>query len=378
MKVIAFYLPQYHDDPLNSKWWGKGFTEWTNVKKAKPLFENHYQPRIPENGNYYNLLDNNATFKWQIELAKKYGVYGFCFYHYWFDGTLLLNQPTEAYLNDSSLDFPFCICWANENWKRTWGSSSGETLIVQHYGDETMWKAHFDYLLPFFKDPRYIMDSSTGMPLLVLYRPDVIPRLNEMLDYWNELAKKEGLKGLCYAYQHVSFDLCKDKDDSRFTYNIEYQPQYAFSEIRNQKFKILKRIRRNMLSFIEKKFSIDLRRATSTHTLQVTDYDDVWQRILRRTPESDKNIPGAFVDWDNTVRMEKTGSVCNGASPEKFGKYFSQQLVRAKEVYKKDMIFIFAWNEWGESGYLEPDEKYGSQYLEMIKQALLEQKEFEE
>ena len=155
MKIIAFYLPQFHNIPENDEWWGDGFTEWTNVKKAKPLYEGHMQPRVPLGGNYYNLLDDNVKI-WQADLAKKYGVYGFCYYHYWFNGKMLLEKPMEQMLANKEVDIPFCICWANEPWTKAWVGDERKLLIAQEYGQEEEWKQHFMYLLPFFKDERYI------------------------------------------------------------------------------------------------------------------------------------------------------------------------------------------------------------------------------
>lgn len=151
MKVIAFYLPQFHEIPENNEWWGKGFTEWVNVKKAKPLYRGQNQPRVPLQRNYYNLEDVSVQ-EWQVELAKKYGVYGFCMYHYWFNGHLLLEKPVEQYLKNNKLDLPFCLCWANENWTNVWAAGGNKILISQTYGDKNEWKKHFDYFLPFFKD----------------------------------------------------------------------------------------------------------------------------------------------------------------------------------------------------------------------------------
>ena len=158
MKIIAFYLPQFHEIPENNEWWGKGFTEWVNVKKAQKLFDGHNQPREPLNDNYYDLKDNSVM-DWQISIAKKYGVYGFCFYHYWFNGHLLLQKPVEAFLSNKKQDMPFCICWANEHWTNAWVSKANKVLIEQEYGKEEDWKEHFDYLLPFFKDDRYIKNN---------------------------------------------------------------------------------------------------------------------------------------------------------------------------------------------------------------------------
>lgn len=155
MKILALYLPQFHAIPENDEWWGKGFTEWVNVKKARPLFEGHYQPRIPLNENYYNLLDNSVK-KWQIDLAKEHGIYGFCVYHYWFCGKKLLEKPMEQYLADKSLDFPFCFCWANEHWSNAWVSGENKILMAQNFEDREDWDNHFYYMLPFFQDERYI------------------------------------------------------------------------------------------------------------------------------------------------------------------------------------------------------------------------------
>ena len=375
MKVIAFYLPQFHEIPENSEWWGEGFTEWVNVKKAKPLFEGHVQPRVPLNNNYYNLLDSE-TQVWQANLAKKYGVYGFCYYHYWFDGKLLLEKPMENMLSNQEVDLPFCICWANEPWTKAWVGEK-KVLIPQVYGTRKDWEEHFYYLLPFLKDKRYICEN--GKPLLVIYRPEVIECLNEMLDCWTELARQNGLQGLTYAYQNIDFDLQKNKDDSRFTYNIEFQPLYARYDMFKNKFKHLKAIRRKVAAFVERKIGVDLMKygAGVFNSLQV-DYDKTWNKILTRTPESEKNVPGAFVGWDNSPRKGEKGEVYVNDTPDKFRNYLSQQIKRAKEVYHKDLIFMYAWNEWAEGGYLEPDTRSEYGNLEAIYHALEENDELPE
>ena len=376
MKVIAFYLPQYHEIPENDKWWGKGFTEWTNLRKAQPLFEGHYQPRIPLNDNYYDLSDVSVM-EWQCTIAKEYGVYGFCFYHYWFDRHMLLQKPMENYLHDPKCDLPFCICWANEHWTKAWESKQNTVLIEQRYGDYGQWCDHFNYLLPFLKDKRYI--TKDGKPLIVIYRPELIDCLNKMLDCWVDLARKNGLKGLAFAYQHVSFDNIKNKDDSRFDYAIEYQPGYAWRDQDNILIKKLKEVKRSINTFTEKKIhkTLDIHGiAGEVSGPTLDDYDKIWKTINSRIPPSKKYIPCALTDWDNTPRRGKSGRAFVGASPEKFKHYFSEQIKRTKEIYKKNMIFIFAWNEWTEGGYLEPDEKYKYGYLEAIKEALKSNDEF--
>lgn len=373
MKIITFYLPQFHEIPENNEWWGKGFTEWVNVKKAKPLFDGHIQPREPLNDKYYDLSDNDVM-TWQIGLAKKYGIYGFCFYHYWFDGHMLLEKPIEMFLNNKEQKMPFCICWANEHWTNAWVSKENKVLIEQRYGGEKEWKQHFMYLLQFFKDERYIVEDNK--PLMVIYRPEIIDCLNEMLDYWNELAKNNGFNGIKFAYQHPAFVLDRNRDDSRFDYNIEYQPTYAQIFSSQNKYRILKKIKRKLTSFFEKYLKIDLRYVGNT--LIKYDYDTMWEYITNMDPVTPKSIPGAFVNWDNSPRRGDKGIVYTGVTPEKFEKYLTIQIKRAKEVYHSDKLFIFAWNEWAEGGYLEPDKIWEYRMLEAIKKSLELNGEYED
>lgn len=376
VKIIPFYLPQFHAIPENDEWWGKGFTEWVNVKKAKSLFEGHKQPVAPLNDNYYNLLDRN-TIKWQIELAKKYGVYGFCFYHYWFDGHMLLEKPMEIMKNDPDLNIPYCISWANENWTNAWKAEGNvKTLIQQTYGKQDEWERHFMYLLQFFKDPNYILEDNK--PFFIIYRPEIIPCLNEMLDCWNELAKKYGFDGMVFAYQQVSYHLIEGRDESRFKYNIEYQPSYArYDMLANQAsssgrilFKIKSWIRLFVLN-IDKTLGTNFSSKLSRGRLQTEEYDSLCDQIVKRGPDSEKAIPGMFVGWDNTPRRGEKGRVCIGSTPEKFEHYMKLQIENTVKNYKKDKIFVFAWNEWAEGGYLEPDTENKYAYLQAIKNALL-------
>lgn len=373
MKVIAFYLPQYHTIPENDKWWGKGFTEWTNVKKGKPMFPDHYQPREPLDDNYYCLLDEeNQTFHWQIDLAKKYGVYGFCMYHYWFNGHLLLEKPMENWLNDTTLDFPFCICWANECWTNGWVSSENRVLIDHDFSDEEDWKKHFYYLLPFFKDKRYIQVD--GKPLVGLYVPDNMGKfLEPFLACWRKLAKENGLPGLTFFFQSVKSFMAQGFPKELFEYGIEFQPGFArmrpglhqktLSEIALEKAVVVSQ-------FIQKHFHIYLHRHHKK--VQLLSYDEMWKNVLNDGPYGEKMMPGAFVDWDNTCRKGVAGSCFVGATPEKFKNYMVRLIEKTKKVYKKDYIFLFAWNEWGESGYMEPDKRFGYGYLQALKDALME------
>lgn len=376
MKIIAFYLPQFHEIPENNEWWGNGFTEWVNVKKARPLFEGHNQPRVPLDNNYYNLLADDVK-KWQVDLANEYGVYGFCFYHYWFDGKLLLEKPVEQFLANKELNIHFCLCWANEHWTNAWNAQEPKVLIEQRYGSEKEWLEHFNYYLQFFKDPRYIKNNNK--PLLVLYRPELIGCLNPMLEFWDNEARKHGFDGIDFAYQHAGFAVAANSDESHFTYALEYHPNCAqvFRDMEHHA--QLKKIKKAILTFVENKLHINLRDMLKKQqaTLAHFDYDELWQYILNMKPRNEKSVPGAFVDWDNTARKGVRGFVADGASPEKFEKYLIQQIKHAKEVYHKDMIFVFSWNEWAEGGYLEPDEKNGYGYLEAIQNALKNTGEWE-
>lgn len=370
MKILALYLPQYHAIPENDEWWGKGFTEWVNVKKAKPLYDGHFQPRIPLNGKYYNLLDDSVK-KWQIGLAKKYGIYGFIVYHYWFNGKKLLEKPMEQYLNNKNLDFPFCFCWANEHWSNAWVSGENKIIMPQNFDDPADWDRHFYYTLPFFKDLRYIKED--GKPIYVIYLPNIIRPLNEMLDRWQELAKENGLPGIKFIYQSPFFHLDNYADKSRFDYGIEFQPSMINHLEKGEKGAVLIRIKTKVSMFLQTKLHIYIRKRKK---LVMKNYDEMWKKVLAIHPKNEKCIPGAFVDWDNTPRRSERGSVYVGATPEKFKKYFDLQVKHAQKEYKTDMLVLFAWNEWAEGGILEPTEKYGSAYLEAVREVLIENNEF--
>ena len=378
MKIIAYYLPQFHNIPENDEWWGNGFTEWTNIKKAKPLYDGHAQPKVPLNGNYYNLLDNEVK-RWQVELAKKYGIYGFCYYHYWFGGKLLLEKPMEQMLADKSIDLPFCISWANHSWSKTWVGDRKTVLIKQTYGDADEWRAHYEYLSQFFRDERYI--KMNGKPLLVMYQPEVIPCLNEMIDLWERLAIQDGFPGLCLAYQTITTDFVAEAEDSRFRYCIEYQPRQGRVRLTDSTLGGIKRVRRKLARAIQRASGIDILQIGTAklqklaHTNPIN-YDDVWESIIGMGPISSKSIPGAFSMWDNSPRYGENAEVYVGGTPEKFASYLSRQIAHAKRDYDSDFMFFFAWNEWCEGGYLEPDEDVGYGYLEGIRYALKENGEW--
>ena len=225
MKIIPVYLPQFHTIPENDEWWGVGFTEWTNVKNARPLFEGHNQPRIPFN-NYYYDLSQVETLRWQCKVAKEYGIYGFAMYHYWFNGHLLLEKPMEMLLANPDIDINYCISWANHDWNDSWKAVDGRvrTLIYHDFDDEKDWIDHFNYMLPFFKDSRYMTED--GMPLLIIYVPQLIGKISKMLDLWEQMAQAHGFPGIKFIYQNVSAWMDKTWDRSRFSYGIEFQPDF--------------------------------------------------------------------------------------------------------------------------------------------------------
>lgn len=366
VKVVAFYLPQFHEIPENNEWWGKGFTEWTNVKKATPLYEGHEQPRVPLDGNYYDLSCED-TLKWQVDLANKYNIYGFCIYQYWFSGKRLLEKPLEMLLKNKDLNIHFCISWANESWTNAWEGSNQRVLIEQRYGDREEWIEHFNYLLPFFKDERYIYQD--GKPLFVIYRPDLINCLDEMIDCWNELAEKNGLEGICFAYQHHK-NYFYSKHNMKLQYGIEYQP--GFAQLAGDKGinRLKRKINVKLGEISERCFKGYF--GVKRKQVAQKSYDSIWDTIINDKHDIKNMYPGIFVNWDNTPRHGVNGLVISDATPQKFYQYFLKYLKKVKNEYSTELLFVFAWNEWAEGGYLEPDELNGYGYLEAIKRALEE------
>lgn len=342
IKIFALYLPQFHTIPENDEWWGKGFTEWTNVKKAKPLFKGHNQPRVPLNDNYYNLLDDNI-FKWQIDLAKKYGIDGFCFYHYWFNGKLLLEKPLENYLANKELDFPFFFSWANEPWARTWDGQNTNVLMPQIYGGETDIVEHFNYMLPFFKDSRYI--KKDNKPMFVLYKSSSITYLDDFIIMWNKLAKENGFDGVYFI---ETLNLTNSKKNSNNTDACFY---FEPSWINGEKYNFIERVIRHLYALVGKR-----------HLLS---YKKRWASIIEKEQIAETRYAGCFLDWDNSPRKGENGLIYKDVTTEIFGSYFKEQVQKMRQ-HNCPFIFINAWNEWCEGTYLEPDKKNGFGFLEAI------------
>lgn len=369
-KLVAFYLPQFHQIPENDKWWGDGFTEWVSVKAANPLFKGHNQPRRPLNNNYYD-LSKKEVIEWQIDLAKSHGIYGFCHYHYWFDGKQLLEKPTNLFIDSKEINFKYCLAWANETWSRRWDGLDDNILQLQtHEPSKEKWGRHFDYLIKAWCDDRAI--KINGRPVFVIYRPYKIHQLENMLNYWRERAHDYGLDGLCFLTMK-QFGFPNTDYLKYFDGIIHFQPFEAMHTISSTKKDFKGKIRRvipNTLLNILDEIHFQFRDKYGTPTIH--DYEIVWQQIIKNSENADKsNYPGAFVDWDNTARYKKRATVFEGASPENFEFWLSKLIeIVMSENQRENYIFINAWNEWSEGTYLEPDETHDYDYLEAIKNTL--------
>lgn len=351
-KIIAFYLPQFHSIPENDKWWGEGFTEWVNTKKAKPLFKGHQQPKEPLNENYYCLLDSK-TQEWQAELAEANGIYGFCYYHYWFNGKLLLERPMENMLKNKNIKLPFCISWANEPWARTWDGKDKQVLMQQSYGTRKEWSRHFEYLAQFFLDDRYIKNENK--PVMLIYRTENIPQCDEMIKYWDEECKKIGLNGIYVIETMNSFQ--KEAHSKEAKAVVEFEPMLSIRHYLPYTTQFVR--------LIKKKLNI----------LDKLDYSKVWESVLNKDVDYGKTkFLGGFVSWDNTARKGKKGLVLTNSNAESFKKNFSKQYNKSKNRGDK-YLFINAWNEWAEGTYLEPDKINKYKYIKEIKNLISHQGE---
>lgn len=359
MKVICMYLPQYHEFPENNEWWGEGYTEWVAVKRGKPLYKGHVQPRIPFEGRYYDLdKDGIETWKWQAALAKKYGIYGFCIYQYWFAGKQLMEKPMETLLAHPEIALRYSICWANESWTRTWYGLEEEVLMKQEYGEKADWRAHFEYLLPFFKDERYIQIE--GKPVLHIYRTSEIDCLEEMLDCFRQWAIDEGFEGV-YV---VSAKTAAEQDNRKNLMDGYYyfEPGYT---LKND-FGILKKLYYNISVFIKSELNKCRKKKILERSIPA---NWIFDKIASRDYTDENVFPGLLPDWDNTPRRGYKGLVYKGTSPEMFEECFRS--IKQKNKGKKvDHVYINAWNEWGEGAMLEPDEERHYQYLEAIKKVM--------
>lgn len=347
-KIIAFYLPQFHRIPENDEWHGNGFTEWTNVTKAIPHFPGHNQPHLPFDMGFYDLSSTDVVFR-QVELAKKYGVYGFCFHYYWFSGKRLLERPLFNWLENKKLDFPFCLCWANENWGKLWDGGNKEVLIEQKLDDGDDEK-YFNDILCFFKDSRYIRIQ--GKPVLIIYRPHLFTqeRIKVFLSRLVEMAKNNGFNGI-YFVMAKTHGFRDDPKDWGFDAAVEFPP-HDFGHMPKKK----------KTFFVNESF-----KATIYDTEKLID------RRCYMFANRYKVFRTIFPSWDNTARKAYSGAHVFQVTPEKYRIWLKDLLLDAQnhQVHER-FVFINAWNEWAEGAHLEPDLKYGYAYLQATKDALEE------
>jgi capsular polysaccharide biosynthesis protein len=337
LRYVAYYLPQFHPFPENDKWWGKGFTEWTNVAKAEPLYDGHNQPRYPTDFGYYDLrvLD---TMRDQADVAKAHGIDAFCFHYYWFDGHRLMEKPVDAFLADKSIDMNFCLCWANENWTRRWDAAEHEVLIAQTYGRD--WELRFiESLFPYFKDPRYLRVD--GKPLLVVYRPQHLPDAKAAGKRWREHCRKMGIGEIHIVNALVHGN--NDYEQYEFDAGVEFPPH-------NMKFHGVN----DILPTYEK------------YNGYAVEYANVARDFLSRDHSQKRIYRTVFPDWDNTARVKNRALIVLGSTVANYERWLrgSSSLTRANRAECDQLVFINAWNEWAEGCYLEPDRTHGRGFLE--------------
>lgn len=346
-RLIAFFLPQFHPVPENDLWWGKGFTEWSNVSKAEPNFVGHYQPRLPADLGYYDLRLLEVLQE-QADLAQRYGVHGFCFYYYWFGGKRLLERPIEQLLQSERPGIPFCLCWANENWTRRWDGLEKEVLIAQAHSDEDD-MAVIEDLIRYFKDDRYIRIDER--PLLVIYRPTLFPDFVKTAARWREVCRERGV-GEIYIAMVESFELAKSGSHPSLygcDATIEFppgglvKPKPPTGEL--------------------------LKPGFSGHS---ADYRELAVSYASRPAPGYTRFKGVMPGWDNTARRQEAGNCFEHSTPGAFQAWLEEAIAETREQHFGDerLVFINAWNEWAEGAYLEPDRRFGHTYLEAVRNAL--------
>ncbi len=361
MKVMCMYLPQYHTFPENDEWWGKGYTEWVAVKRAVPLYKGHRQPRVPLGGEYYD-LDKDAvkTLTHQAELARKYGIYGFCLYQYYFNGKTLMAGPLQTLLEHPEIDIRFNICWANETWTRTWYGLSDKVLIAQEYGDREDWRRYFDYLLPYFRDSRYI--KVDNRPVWQIYKTFDIPCFAEMRKAFDEWAVEAGFDGV-YVISGKTAAGSEERSglvDAYYYFEPGYTLKFGLGAFGKLQYNLgtFARTVRNKI-FGGKRGYILERRVSGKRIM----------KAIAQRDYAENEFPGGIPDWDNTPRRGYKGLVYTGTSP-KLTEETLRTLRTKVEGRKADFVYLNAWNEWGEGAYIEPDEGKGYAYLEAVNGAL--------
>jgi glycosyltransferase involved in cell wall biosynthesis len=342
LKVIAFYLPQFHPIPENDAWWGEGFTEWRNVTKAEPVFDGHYQPRLPSTFGFYDLRLPEVR-ETQAELARSHGITGFCYYHYWFAGKQLLERPFEEVLASGKPDFPFCLCWANEPWSRRWDGQEQDVLQPQTYSEEDD-DRHIQSLLPALLDKRAI--TVDGKPLFLVYQGRELPDPARTIEIWQDAARQAGLPGLHLVTVETGWDEGWDATQVGFDGKVGFQPQFT----------VLGR---------------QPRLEVGPSSTRVYDYQQVWRELADLPLVDYRRYECVFPSWDNTARRGEDAWVIHNSSAEAYQEWLELAVKRTLEQPGPDrLIFINAWNEWAEGAYLEPDQRNGLAYLEATRQAI--------
>jgi lipopolysaccharide biosynthesis protein len=357
VRLICFYLPQFYPIPENDEWWGKGFTEWTNVVRAKPLFPGHYQPHLPADLGFYDLRLPEAR-EAQAALAREHGVNGFCYYHYWFNGRRVLERPFNEVLASGKPDFPFCLCWANENWTRMWDGGENNVLLAQNYthADDL---AHIQSLLPAFRDPRYIRIDDR--PLFLVYRTGLLPNPRRTAEIWRETARRSGVGDPYLVRVESHFELT-DPREIGFDASVEFAPFNG---------ETMPPMGRDAFGKFLVRLSL-LNRAFLDNA--IFEYAEMAESMMTRPDPPFTRFHCVSPGWDNTARRKAGAMVLARSSPQVFQRWVQVAVARTQKKFSGDegLVFINAWNEWAEGNHLEPDLHWGRAYLEATRAGLVE------
>jgi hypothetical protein len=380
-RLIAFHLPQFHPIPENDEWWGPGFTEWTNVTRARPRFPGHYQPHLPADLGFYDLRLPEARDA-QADLARRYGIHGFCYYHYWFQGRRLLERPVNDIIKSGEPDFPFCLCWANEPWSRNWDGSSQRVLVEQRYSPEDD-VAHIQSLLPVFADPRYIRIDDK--PFFLVYRASLLPDPVRTTDLWRSIAAKNGVGELFLARVESNFAEEANQSNNGFDAVVEFAPVWRhFTPLQN--LTGLKtaggfvtenvsytagRLMRWGVDRAEWLASRLSRFSAAVRNNIIIRYQDVVDAMLSKPAVDVPRFRCVFPSWDNSARRRGGAYIVIDATPERYERWLGEVVRQERLAGRGDRpIFVNAWNEWAEGCHLEPCQKWGRAYLEATERAV--------
>lgn len=376
IRPIAIYLPQFHPIPENDEWWGKGFTEWTNVTKAKPLFKGHYQPHLPADLGFYDLRVAESREE-QAKLAKEYGIYGFCYYHYWFNGKRIIERPFQEVYESGKPDFPFMLCWANENWTKIWDGSDKEILLEQKYSAEDD-RAHIRSLIPYLKDSRYIRIHNK--PVISIYRSNNIPDVKSTLSIWREEAARHDME--LYICRFDSLAVGKEYLKDGFDAAVEFQPfgetyrkfkdQLIKKEASRFRYKLKDKFLKKLLKPIfPERYNVISKRKFQDIYWKPVSYKEYVDFASNRPLADYKQFPCVSPMWDNSARRKQNPVIFLDSTPQVYKKWLVSVLKKFKPYSREEnLVFINAWNEWAEGNHLEPCQKWGRQYLEATREAI--------